>query len=302
MLAKELGRSGVLLPEIGIGTWDFHGSPDTLRRGFEAGALFIDTAESYGTEGVVGEALKGLRDRAFVATKLSPGNFSRPRLRVSVDASLQRLGITTIDLLQLHQPNPAIPIQETMDALSDLVDEGKIRFIGVSNFSVAELQEAQKALRKYPIVSNQVRYNLSDRTIENGLLQYCQVNHITVIAYSPLARGLHRLEDCDPGGVLAQLSQATGKSVAQIALNWCLCKDGVVAIPKGNTTEHVLDNCAASDWRLTAQQIDWLDSNIQFRHRGRLDALLRRLTPSALRPIAVRALQYLPRGLRRRVS
>jgi len=302
MLAKELGRSGVLLPEIGIGTWDFHGSPDTLRRGFEAGALFIDTAESYGTEAVVGEALRGLRDRVFVATKVSPGNFRRARLQASVDSSLQRLGVNTIDLLQLHQPNPAVPIQETMDALSDLVDEGKVRFVGVSNFSVAELQEAQKALRKYPIVSNQVRYNLSDRTIENGLLQYCQANHITVIAYSPLARGLHRLEDCDPSGVLDRLSQAIGKSPAQIALNWCLSKDMVVAIPKGNSVEHILENCAASNWRLTAEQIDSLDSSIQYRRRGRFDALLRRLMPRALRPIALRALECLPRGLRRRVS
>jgi diketogulonate reductase-like aldo/keto reductase len=238
----------------------------------------------------------------FVATKVSPENFRRARLRASVDASLQRLGIDTIDLLQLHQPNSAIPIQETMDTLAELVDAGKVRFIGVSNFSVAQLQEAQRALPKYPIVSNQVRYNLIDRTIEQGLLQFCQANHITVIAYSPLARGLDRIRDCDSAGVLDQFSRETGKSPAQIALNWCLCKEGIVAIPKGNSEEHILDNCAASDWRLSAEQIDLLDAAIQYRHRGRFDALLRRWTPHALRSIALRALQRLPRGLRRRVS
>jgi diketogulonate reductase-like aldo/keto reductase len=301
-MVKELGRTGVFLPEVGIGTWGYNAGPNPLRRGFQAGAAFIDTAESYGTEEVVGEALKGLRERVFVATKVSPENFRPARLQASVDASLHRLGIETIDLLQLHQPNPSIPVQDTMGALASLVDVDKVRFVGVSNFSVARLKDAQSALRKYPIVSNQVRYNLIDRTIEQWLLQYCQSNHITVIAYSPLARGLRRLEDCDPGGILEQLSSGIGKSPAQIALNWCLCKEGVVVIPKGNSKEHILENCAASDWRLTSLQIDFLDGAIQYRHRGQFDAMLRRLTPNSLRAVALRALQYLPRGLRRRVT
>ena len=301
-MVKELGRTGVFLPEVGIGTSDYHAGPGPLRRGLEAGALFIDTAESYGTEEVVGEALKGLRERVFVATKVSPENFRRSRLQASVDASLLRLGAETIDLLQLHQPNPAIPIQETMEALASLVDVGKVRFVGVSNFSVAQLKDAQSALHNYPIVSNQVRYNLIDRTIEQGLLQYCQANHITVIAYSPLARDLRRLKDCDPRGVLEQISRGIGKSPAQIALNWCLCKEGVVVIPKGDSEEQILENCAASDWRLNSQQIDFLDRAIQYRHRGQFDALLRRWIPQALSPAALRVLRCLPRGLRRRVT
>ena len=302
MMVKELGRTSVFLPEVGIGTWNYRAGPGPLRRGLDAGALFIDTAESYGTEQVVREALKGLREGVFVATKASPQNFRRARLRVSVDSSLQRLGLDTIDLLQLHEPNPAIPIQETMDALADLVEAGKVRFVGVSNFSVAQLEEAQRVLRKYPIVSNQVRYNLIDRTIEKGLLQYCQANHITVIAYSPLARGLNRIQDCDPSGLLDKLSRMIGKSPAQIAINWVLCKEGVVAIPKGNSEEHILDNCAASGWRLSAEHINLLDAAMQYRHRGRFDTLVRRWMPYQLRPLALRALNCLPRGLRRRVS
>jgi diketogulonate reductase-like aldo/keto reductase len=302
MMVKELGQTGVFLPEVGIGTWNYQAGPGPLRRGLEAGALFIDTAESYGTEHLVGEALRGLRERVFVATKVSPQNFSRSRLRVSVDASLQRLGIDMVDLLQLHEPNPAIPMQETMAALVDLVDAGKVRFVGVSNFSVVQLEEAQRALSTHPIVSNQVRYNLIDRTIEKDLLPYCQAHHITVIAYSPLARGLKRIRNCDPDGTLDKLSRAIGKSPAQIVINWCLCQEGVVAIPKGNSEEHILDNCAASGWRLSADQLSFLDAAIQFRRRGRFDTLVRRWMPRPLQTLAVRTLNSLPRGLRRRLS
>jgi diketogulonate reductase-like aldo/keto reductase len=262
--------------------------------------LFIDTAESYGTEPVVGEAVRGIRDRVFIATKVSPQNLHRTNLRQSVDASLQRLGVDMIDLVQLHEPNPSIPIDETMGAVADLMDVGKIRFAGVSNFSVIQLREAQKALGRYPIVSNQVRYNLIDRTIEKEMLHYCQANHVTVIAYCPLARGLDRIRDCDPSGVIDELARMTGKSPAQIVINWCLCKDGVVAIPKGNSTEHILDNCGASDWRLSQEQLSLLDSRIQYRRRSRFDMMVRQWMPSPLQSFAVRAVNALPRGLRRR--
>jgi aryl-alcohol dehydrogenase-like predicted oxidoreductase len=205
MLRKELGQTGVFLPEVGIGTWNYHAGPAPLRKGLELGALFIDTAESYGTESVVREAIAGLRDRVFLATKVSPQNFRAKDLRRSVDASLQLLGVEVIDLLQLHEPSTTIPIEETMGAMADLVDAGKVRFIGVSNFSVAQLQEGQKVLSRHPIVSNQVRYNLIDRTIEKDLLQYCQKIHTTIIAYSPLARGLDRIRDCDPSNVIGSL-------------------------------------------------------------------------------------------------
>ena len=103
------------------------------------------------------------------------------------------------------------------------------------------MQEAQKALGKHPIVSNQVRYNLIDRTIEPEALPYCQANGITVIAYTPLGRGLGRVRDCDPQGILDRLARETGKSPAQIVLNWCLCKDRVVVIPISNSADHLLE-------------------------------------------------------------
>ena len=302
MLLKELARTGVLIPEIGMGTSGYCAGPGALRKGLEAGALFVDTAESYGTEPVVGEALVGLRDRVFIATKVSPQNFSDADLRKSVDSSLQRLGVDTIDLLQLHRPNPSIPIEETMGAMADLIVAGKIRFVGVSNFSVTELREAQKACGKFPIVSNQVRYNLIDRTIEKDLLEYCQASHVTVIAYTPLARGIGRIRDCDPNGIIDGLARQTGRSPTQIALNWCLRKDGVVVIPGSNSGKHILDNCAASDWRLTPDQVRLLDENIQYRQRGRFDVMVRRYMPSSFQRIAVRVVNWMPRSLRRRLT
>lgn len=300
MILTELSKTGVLIPEIGIGTWDYHAGPMPLRSGLEAGALFIDTAESYGSEPAVGEAIRGFRERVFLATKVSPHNFRPTDLRRSVESSLMRLGTDYVDLLQLHDPNPAIPIADTMGAVAELITAGKVKFAGVSNFSVMQLEAAQKALGKFSIVSNQVRYNLIDRTIESELLPYCRANQVTVIAYCPLARGLSRIRDCDPTGVIAELVRQTGKSPAQIVLNWCICQKGVVAIPKGNSVEHILDNCGASDWRLTEAQLALLNTRIQHRQRNRLDRLLRHWLPSPLQSLAIRSLNLMPRGLRRR--
>lgn len=302
MLRKELGATGVMIPEVGLGTWSYHAGPGVLRRGLEAGALFIDSAESYETETVVAEAIRGLREQVFLATKISPQNFRAVDLRRAAEGCLARLRVQRIDLLQLHQPNAYVPIEETIGAMNELVDKGKVRFIGVSNFSVVELKAAQRASRKHPIVSNQVRYSIADRTIERDLLGYCQAEKITVIAYSPLARGYGRIVDCDPKGVLEEIARETGKSGPQVALNWLLSKEGVVVIPKANSAERVLENVGASDWRLTTQQMERLDAGIQFRQRSKLDQMVRKYTPGFLREYGLRAVKYLPARLRRRIT
>jgi len=301
MIWKELGSTGVSIPEIGMGTSNYRAGPDPLRRGLQAGALFIDTAESYGTESVVGEVIAGMRERVFVATKISPQNFRSDAIRRSAESCLQRLRIDVIDLLQLHAPNPSIPIEETLGAMTAMVDEGKVRFIGVSNFSVTQLQEAQKASTKYPIVSNQVRYNIIDRTIERDLLSYCQANKITIIAYSPLGQGLGHIRDCDPQQSIERLARETGNSASQIVLNWCLCKEGVVAIPGSNSTAHIIENCRASDWRLSPEQLALFDRTIRHRQRTRFDMMLKRYTPRPIKKFGLLVLGYLPRGLRRRI-
>ena len=300
MTYKSLSNTGVSIPEVGLGTWNYHAGVEPLWKGLDAGALFIDTAESYGTETVVGQAVAGVRNRVFIATKVSPEHFRFDSVLKAAEGSLERLGTDWIDLYQLHVPSEKVPIEETIAAMEQLVDVGKVRFIGVSNFSEPQLQRALKATRKYPIVSNQMRYNIVDRTIEGDLLKYCQANGITIIAYSPLARDFQSLRDCDPDGALAEVARLTGKTVAQVAINWCLCKDGVVAIPKGNSTAHVVENCGASGWRLTAEQLQFLHRSIRWRRRGRMETFLRSVLPPPMKRTFGELVQLLPRGLRRR--
>ena len=193
-------------------------------------------------------------------------------------------------------------MEETLGAMEELVAAGKVRFIGVSNFSVFQMQRAQRAMRKYPIVSNQVRFNLVDRSSSPEFLTYCADNHITVIAYCPLARGLQYIRDCDPRGVLDEVAMANGRTAAQVALNWCLQHERVVVIPKGNSMEHVVENCGASDWRLSPQDFRRLSESISFRRRGKLDALIRRYLPSGAKQRLKEFGRLLPPALRRRLN
>ena len=275
-LLKEQANPGIRLPEIGFGTWNYREGVEPLRAAIECGARLIDTAESYGTEVIVGEAIKGRRHQVFLATKALPRNFRRRDLIAAAERSLRRLGTDHIDLYQLHWPNLAIPIEEPMRGMEDLVDAGKVRFIGVSNFSVRDLVNAQAALPRQRIVANQVRYNLIERTIEGGLLEYCQKSGITVIAYSPLAMGLGNIRAADPEGVLRKVAKASSKSEAQVALNWCIGKENVIAIPKASTTTHVMENVGASGWKLQPELARLLEDRIRCRRRGALEVGARR--------------------------
>jgi diketogulonate reductase-like aldo/keto reductase len=253
-----------------------------LRQGLDAGAGFIDTAESYGTEEVVGAAIAGVRDRVFLATKVSPAHFQRADVIAAAERSLRALRTDRIDLYQLHEPNDAVPLEETLGAVEELIEAGKVRFVGVSNFSLAQLESARRALRRHPLVSNQVRYNLADRTIEGGLLGYCAAEKITVIAYSPLAREFGRIYDCDPRGVLRAVAEECGRTPAQVALNWCLSREAVVVIPKTSSPAHMAENCGASGWRLTSEQVRRLDTGLAARRRGRWESRLRGAVPPGL--------------------
>jgi len=276
MLLKELANTGIHVPEIGFGTWNYRGGVEPLRAAIEYGARLIDTAESYGTEEIVGEAIKGRRHQVFLATKALPRNFKRRDLVAAAEKSLRRLGVGHIDLYQLHWPNLTIPIEVPMRGMEDLVDAGKVRFIGVSNFSVRDLINAQAALGKQRIISNQVRYSLAERTIEGGLLQYCQKNGITVIAYSPLATGLGNIRAADPEGILRRVAEASSKSEVQVALNWCISKENVIAIPKASTAAHVIENMGASGWKLQPEHARLLEDRIHYRRRGALETGARR--------------------------
>ncbi len=260
---KELGTTGVMLPEIGMGTWLYEGGVEPLRMGIELGAFHIDTAEMYGTEGMVGRAVKGMRDKAFIGTKMLSNHLRYDDVLRAAEDSLKRLDTDWIDLYQIHFPNPRVPIKETMRAMEGLVDRGAVRYLGVSNFSRAELQEAQAAMSRYPIVANQVRYSLKMRDIEKELLPYCQENDITVVAHTPLADGSiatgRNLQPVEGARELEVICGEVGKTRAQVALAWCTSRPGVIAIPKSSSPARIEENCAASGWRLTPEQVRRLD-------------------------------------------
>jgi diketogulonate reductase-like aldo/keto reductase len=256
---RTLGKTNEKVPIIGMGTWAMGNRPsgsersseiEALRRGIELGMSLIDTAEMYGYgkgERLVGEAIRDRRNDVFVATKVSPDHFHYDDVLKSCEASLQRLSVKSIDLYQLHWPNPRIPIKETMRAMEQLVSQGKIRYIGVSNFSVEQTMEAQESLSKNEVVSNQVRYSLTSRSIEHSLLPYCERENITVIAYSPLDTG--RLPQSRiPKEMLGKYEM----TAAQIMLSWVVHRERVIAIAKAAQIKHLEENAETSNVRLSA--------------------------------------------------
>ncbi len=261
---EPLGSSNLMVPEIGLGTWRYSGGPEPLRRGVELGANLIDTAEMYRTEAAVGGAIRGIRDQVIVATKVLGSHLRYDEVLKAAEQSLRLLGVDRIDLYQIHWPNPRVPIAETMRAMARMVSDGAVAHVGVSNFSVDEMREAQAAMPNVPIVSNQILYNLRRRSAERDVIPYCRRNDITVIAYSPLHEGalvgnrggrlrraLGRNRDND---VLEEVAGKVGKTAAQVALNWVADQEGIIAIPKSNSVDRTEANCAASGWSLTADQ------------------------------------------------
>ncbi len=268
MELRELGNTGKMVPAIGVGVWRYGGGVEPLLAAINAGATLIDTAEAYGTENVVGQAVKGIRDQVFIATKVSGSHLRYDEVLKAADASLRRLDTDYIDLYQVHWPNSLVPIEETMRAMETLVDRGLVKHLGVSNFSTAELSDARAAVTKYPIVSNQVLYNLNRRQIEDELIPYCQANRVTVIAYTPLDSG-HLAKDAAASShpermkVMETVAAQAQRTLAQVALNWCISRPGVIVIPKSDRTPRVIENCQASDWRLTQAQMELLDNAFQ---------------------------------------
>jgi Aldo/keto reductases, related to diketogulonate reductase len=268
---KKLGKTNIMIPSIGLGTWGLGGysTRNTLnddkeirliRYAIEKGITFIDTAEMYGaghSEELVGKAIANIRDKVFIATKVSPEHLRYNDVIKSCDNSLKRLNTDYIDLYQIHWPNPRIPLKETIRALEKLIDDGKIRFIGVSNFSVELLKEAMHLTSKYDIVSNQVEYSLLNRDIEKDLLSFAKENNVTIIAYSPLARG--EIFRGDYVEKLSKLCMKYNKTIAQIALNWLIIKENVVAIPKTSKIERIDEFLGSYGWRLKEDDLKMLD-------------------------------------------
>ncbi len=260
MLLKPLGASGISISEIGQGTWAYHTGVEPLQLGVSLGATHIDTAEMYGTEPIVGKAISSIRDNVFLATKVSPQHLHHDDVLKAADGSLRHLNTPFIDLYMIHWPNSSIPIKETMKAMEELVRKGKVKHIGVSNFSVSDLEEAQRAMTTEKIVSNQIQYNLSNRSPEEDVIPYCKKEKITIVAYTPLSRGsvMRRKDE-----VLDKLATKYGKTKAQIALNFLTREDHVVAIPKADSPGHIRENCEASGWRLSKEDLSLIDEHFQ---------------------------------------
>jgi len=260
LLLKPLGDSGKKISEIGQGTWAYRSGVEALQLGVSLGATHVDTAEMYGTEQIVGKAIAKIRDDVFLATKVSPQHLHYNDVLKAAEGSLKHLNTSVIDLYMIHWPNASIPIKETMKAMEELVHEGKVKFIGVSNFSVQDMEEAKRTMTTEKIVSNQIEYNLTNRTPEAEVIPYCRKEKITVVAYTPLSRGaVSRKKD----EVLDKLATKYRKTKAQVALNFLTREDHVVAIPKMDSLEHVRENCGASGWRLAKEDLAQIDEHFR---------------------------------------
>lgn len=278
-LKFKVCSNGIELPAVGQGCMGIGGrfskdisndkeQIEALRYGIEKGLTFIDTAEVYGaghSEELVAEVIKNCRERIVLATKVSPEHLSYDDVLKSAEASLRRLKTDYIDLYQIHWPNPLMSIEATMQAMCKLIDSGKIKYIGVSNFNQRQLQEAQSVSR-YPIVSNQVEYNFFDRSIEDDLFSYCQETGVRIIAYSPLDQGA-----CDYGNFIDVIAGKYNLSSSQVILNWLSLYRKVVPIPKAAKKAHIDQNATACFNKFTEQEYKDIDK-IYFAEHLKIEA------------------------------
>ncbi len=300
-----LGKTDLRVTPLGLGVWQWgdtriwgygksYGDAD-LKPVYDAtlaaGINFIDTAEIYGrgrSETVLGQFMRDTqtRDRLVLATKFAPfpWRLGRRRLLDALHASLNRLGVSQVDLYQIHFPIPPVAIETWMEAMAEAVQQGLIRAVGVSNYNVEQTRRAHAALatRGVPLASNQVEYSLLQRRPEtSGLTAVCRELGVTLIAYSPIAKGLlsgkYTPDHMPPGlrgrmtnranlakiqpfiGLLKDVGQAHGgKTPVQVALNWLICQ-GAVPIPGAKNLRQAQDNFGALGWRLSDAEVQALD-------------------------------------------
>jgi aryl-alcohol dehydrogenase-like predicted oxidoreductase len=302
MATTILGKTGIEVTPIGFGTWAWGDSlfwgygkdygEMELRQAFQAavaqGVTFLDTAEVYGlgkSEELIGKFVKETNAATQIATKYMPlpWRFRAQDVADAVTAGLKRLKMSSIDLYQVHFPAPSFLSQEgLMNALADEVEQGRIKAIGVSNYSAAQLREAHRFLarRGVPLAVNQMRYSLITREIEtNGVLAAARDLDVTILAYSPLAQGLltgKYTASNPPTGArsldrrfqasglqkiqpvvdrLQELGDKYSKTPAQVALNWLMCQPGVIPIPGIKTATQVEQNAGALGWELSADEV-----------------------------------------------
>jgi aryl-alcohol dehydrogenase-like predicted oxidoreductase len=302
-LADELG-----VAPLGVGAWSWgttrlwgygkeYDRSDVgaaFRTSMAEGVTLVDTAEMYGngaSERIIGEILRegGFEGRPVVATKFAPlpYRFGARSLLKAIDKSLERLGIGTIDLYQIHFPNPIFKIDSLMDALAETVRAGKVRRVGVSNYGAEQMRRAYDRLASHgvPLASNQVEYSLLHRVPEtNGVLEASQDLGVTLIAYSPIAQGLltgkygpvgerpsglvrragrafgeRNLKKIEPVvNILREIGEAHGKEPAQVALNWLITQKNTFPIPGAKNEHQARQNAGALAWEMTSEEAEKL--------------------------------------------
>jgi len=232
-----------------------------LRWGLDLGMTHIDTAEMYGNghiEELVAEAIAGRREEVFLVSKVLPSNASYEGTLKACERSLRRLKTDWLDLYLLHWPS-SNPIYETMRAMEKLVTEGLVRFIGVSNFDLEELWEAERALKNVQMTCNQVLYNLQDRGIERRLLTYCTERKIAVVGYAPFGHGNFTSPQSVGGRVLAVIAKRHDRTPRQVGLNFLTHHHCVFTIPKTTHLERVKENGGGVGWKLTSDEVVAID-------------------------------------------
>ncbi|MBV8150166.1 MAG: aldo/keto reductase [Candidatus Eremiobacteraeota bacterium] len=264
MIQRAFGQTGRRVSVVGQGSWNIpergaaaEEAKAALRRGIELGMVHIDTAEMYGdgrAEEVIGDAIRGLsRERLFIVSKVLPSNASYTGTIRACERSLKRLGTDYLDCYLLHWRG-SHPLADTMRALEKLVDDGKTRALGVSNFDVEDLEEAQEALERHPIACNQVLYHLHERGIEHRVLPWCAEQSIAIVAYTPFGRR------ASSGKALEAAARAHGVGIHAVILAFLTRDESVFAIPKAASVGHVEENAKAGELRLNESEIVEIDA------------------------------------------
>ena len=256
-------RNGKRIPLIGLGTWQMKGDvcSDAVAKALEIGYRHIDTAAIYGNEEEVAAGIKASgvpREDIFLTTKLWIDDFGYEETLKACDASLERLGTGYVDLYLIHWPISSSDLHGTMKAMKELLDAGKIKAFGVSNFTIAHIEKAMKISRELdlPISVNQVEFHPG--LYQKKLLEFCKENEIVLTAYSPLTRG-----DVSENGTMKEIAERYSKTPAQVALRWMMDMD-VVVIPKASSEDHIRENFDVDDFTLDdedAKRIDGMGSD-----------------------------------------
>ena len=266
MKYKDLGKSKIKTSTIGLGT---NFAADILKeekkfiylmqKAQDNDINFFDTAEAYHngySEILIGKAFKKIREKVIIASKFSSEHSRHKDVLKAAEDSLKRLQTNYIDLYQIHWPNPAVPFEETLKALEKLKTGGKIKHIGLCNFSLRQLKDI-RALSQLPIVSLQTEYNLLERSIEDDLIPYCKKNNITIIAYAPLNSG-NILKTEKYSKIFLNLSKRYNKTTSQIILNFLISHAHVIPIPATTNIVHLEENAKSLEFIMKKNDIQLL--------------------------------------------